>query len=67
MTRVIGSIFTVAVFLVCVATSVIAPAQVFTTLVNFDTTNGFEPAAVSVQGHNGKLYGTTYRGGRLTV
>jgi len=41
-----------------------APAQTFTTLVNFDTTNGGAPENVSlVQGVDGLLYGTTSGGG----
>jgi uncharacterized repeat protein (TIGR03803 family) len=40
-----------------------ARAQTFTTLVDFDGTNGFSPIAPLVQGINGNLYGTTEFGG----
>jgi uncharacterized repeat protein (TIGR03803 family) len=53
-----------AIFLLCLATGIAAPAQTFTTLVNFDGTNGSEPSEDRlVQGLDGNLYGTTYTGG----
>jgi uncharacterized repeat protein (TIGR03803 family) len=53
-----------AVFLLCVVTSIAAPAQTFTTLASFDGTNGAEPEVGSlVQGLDGNFYGTTYDGG----
>ena len=52
------------VFAFCIATTVTSPAQTFTTLVSFDGTNGDYPAYMSlIQGFDGNLYGTTYRGG----
>jgi uncharacterized repeat protein (TIGR03803 family) len=44
--------------------TVIAQAQTFNTLINFDGTNGANPALMSlVQGSDGQLYGTTSMGG----
>jgi uncharacterized repeat protein (TIGR03803 family) len=40
-----------------------APAQTFTTLVNFNGTNGDNPFMSLVQGTDGNLYGTTNSGG----
>ena len=47
------------------ATAVTLPAQTFTTLHNFDYTDGDGPD-VLVQGANGQLYGTTQAGGNAT-
>jgi uncharacterized repeat protein (TIGR03803 family) len=52
------------VLLLCTAMTGILQAQTFTTLVNFDITNGADPYLMSlVQGPNGNLYGTTDDGG----
>jgi len=49
-------------FLLGAATVATSPAQIFTTLVNFDGTNGNFPGAL-VQGIDGNFYGTTGSGG----
>ena len=58
--------------LILAATAIALPAQNeqdphhpvnFTTLVNFDSTNGGNPAGSLVQGPDGNLYGTTFGGG----
>src|SRR5580698_10869930 len=55
-----------AAFVVCAATAIAASAQTFTTLVNFDGTNGATPVYVFlVQGVDGNFYGTTSAGGNL--
>ena len=52
----------VAVF--CAATAMLSLAQdTFTTLVNFDITNGSVPYMVLTQGVDGNFYGTTWLGG----
>jgi uncharacterized repeat protein (TIGR03803 family) len=52
------------VALITAATSIAAHAQTFTTLVNFDGTNGRRPAYEAlVQGIDGNLYGTAEGGG----
>jgi hypothetical protein len=55
-----------AVFLLCAATSIVLPAQTFTTLVNFDGPDGAYPDAGLVQAANGDFYGTTAGGGPTT-
>ncbi|HXM24132.1 MAG TPA: choice-of-anchor tandem repeat GloVer-containing protein [Terriglobales bacterium] len=52
-----------AIFLLCAAMAIAAPAQVFTTLVDFDGANGYGPYDSLVQGFNGHFYGTTVYGG----
>mgnify|MGYP002401987095 CR=1 FL=1 len=47
----------------CVVAAITMSAQTFTTLVDFDQTNGGQPAAALVQGLDGNLYGTTSSGG----
>jgi uncharacterized repeat protein (TIGR03803 family) len=47
----------------CAAAVVALPAQTFTTLANFNLTNGAVPQASLVQGVGGDFYGTTYSGG----
>jgi uncharacterized repeat protein (TIGR03803 family) len=52
----------ILVFFIAVAIS--APAQTFTTLFNFDGSDGSDPAyTVLLQGSDGNLYGTTYLDG----
>jgi uncharacterized repeat protein (TIGR03803 family) len=45
------------------AITIAATAQTFTTLANFDSTNGSNPTASVIQGTDGNLYGTTGLGG----
>jgi uncharacterized repeat protein (TIGR03803 family) len=45
------------------AVAISSPAQTFTTLANFDVTNGWEPYSTLVQGTDGNFYGTTAEGG----
>jgi uncharacterized repeat protein (TIGR03803 family) len=52
-----------ALVLLCATTAIPLPAQTFTTLHSFDTTDGDDPQGALVQATNGKLYGTTYGGG----
>jgi uncharacterized repeat protein (TIGR03803 family) len=57
MTKVSGA------FLLWAAAAVALPAQTFTTVYNFEGTDGYGPAAGLAQGIDGNLYGTTSGGG----
>ena len=50
------------IFLLCLATVIASPAQTFTTLHNFDYTDGQAPYGM-VRATNGSFYGVTYSGG----
>ena len=50
-------------FVFCAATAVSSDAQTFTTLVNFNFTDGLEPEASLIRGTDGNFYGTTRFGG----
>jgi uncharacterized repeat protein (TIGR03803 family) len=51
-------------FIFCVAATIAAPAQTFSTLVNFDWVNGADPGVKPLaQGPDGNFYGTTSTGG----
>jgi uncharacterized repeat protein (TIGR03803 family) len=54
-----------AAVLFCAIAAIASPAQTFTTLVDFDDTDGFLPYAPLVQGLDGNFYGTTPIGGTL--
>jgi len=55
-----------AVFLLCAAAAITSSAQTFTTLANFNGTNGDGPFYMSlVQGADGNFYGTTSEGGAI--
>ncbi len=49
--------------LFCLATVMAASGQAFTTLADFDYTNGAGPIAAMIQGFDGNLYGATFSGG----
>lgn len=51
------------VLLLCATTAPFSAAQRFTTVLNFDNTNGASPGGSLVQGADGSLYGTTSYGG----
>lgn len=51
--------------LLCLATTIAAPAQVLTTLAVFDGSDGAHPDGMPLaQGRDGRFYGTTFTGGR---
>src|SRR5579863_2252447 len=53
------------IFLFCLMTAIVSPAQTLTTLASFDGTNGADPLYMSiVQGPDGDIYGTTFSGGK---
>src|SRR5271154_110718 len=53
-----------AIFLLCAATAIASSAQTFSTLFNFNGTNGAYPGVSSlVEGTDGNFYGTTAAGG----
>jgi uncharacterized repeat protein (TIGR03803 family) len=47
------------VLLFCMGSAIAAPAQTFTTLVEFDNTNGASPQVGLIQGLDGNIYGAT--------
>jgi uncharacterized repeat protein (TIGR03803 family) len=52
-----------AVCVLCAATAIASPAQTFTTLYSFDSTDGSGPHAGLVQATDGSLFGTATSGG----
>ena len=52
--------------LVCAAAALTSSAQTFSSLLNFNATNGISPNGSLVQGLDGNFYGTTVEGGRAT-
>ena len=53
--------------LLSAAVAIPLPAQTFRTLMNFNVTNGSQPASSLVQGMDGEFYGTTFYGGNITA
>jgi uncharacterized repeat protein (TIGR03803 family) len=67
MTRLSAWKMACGVVLLCAATAIASPAQVFKTLATFDGYDGSDPLYMSlVQGTNGNFYGTTTNGGTGT-
>src|SRR5271169_4988058 len=54
-----------AILLFCATITRVAPAQTFTSLVNFEETNGASPLGALLQGPDGAFYGTTEIGGNF--
>lgn len=52
-----------ALFALCVASTIAAPAQIFENQAYFNGANGSNPHGSLVQGLDGSFYGTTYNGG----
>jgi uncharacterized repeat protein (TIGR03803 family) len=63
MTRLRGWKSACAVSLFCAIAAIASPAQTFTTLLNFDGSNGAAPLVSLVQGLDGDFYGDTIGGG----
>jgi uncharacterized repeat protein (TIGR03803 family) len=55
-----------AVCALCFLATVLAHAQAFETLVNFNGTNGYEPVGGLFQATDGNFYGTTGGGGAVS-
>jgi uncharacterized repeat protein (TIGR03803 family) len=66
MTKLNGRKTTCVLFLLFVSTAIVSSAQTFTTLFNFDGTDGAMPSGNLLQGIDGNFYGTTYLGGSGT-
>jgi uncharacterized repeat protein (TIGR03803 family) len=66
MTKLNGWKTSCVLFLLFVSTAIASPAQTFTTLFNFNGTDGAMPTGNLLQGADGNFYGTTYMGGSGT-
>jgi uncharacterized repeat protein (TIGR03803 family) len=58
-----AAVINCALFLLCAALVLPSQAQTYTTLLNFDSTNGSHPSSPLVQGLDGQLYGAASSGG----